>query len=1341
MSYANSLRKLQAYLSAIRTQIGAGLTAAIRPVIVALNQLMAKLLSAAKAFTTFMQTLFPFQNGASGLALTDAADSADDLADGADSAADGLADADDYAKKLKKDLSVLPFDELNQLNKDRESASTSKKSVGGTDAMPSLDTGGLLDWDGFMDSLNDSKLPDAISAWAKRIKDAFEKHDWEKLGYEIANGINKGIDWLYQKLDPNLVAKKINPWIDAFASTMNSLVRHINFEKLGEDFGRGMTIVFNAANRFMNQFNWKGLGEQLGRGANGLVNGIDWNSMGQFFANKINILWRTASGFVETFGWHGLGRSLATGANAFVNQIDFQSMVNTISNGLKGISSTLRSFALNFDWRGLGTKLAKYSNRLIGQVDLYDLGDSLGSNFTKMWNALGIWAKKFNWRGIGTMLASGINGLNDAISWSTVADTLAASLNGAFDALAAFAQNVKWDDLVNNITDGINKFIEEFDWVANGQKLNIFVTNILNALIKFVKDTDWKGLGEGIANMVEEQKWIELLPNAASAIMNALGDLLSGLGNTAAGKLVRGLVLGLTTVTLAGRFDNFISRIATVISGQEQKNVVGNAVSNLFTGAIAKLSPVLAPIAPAIGVIAAAVGTVGGAIVIADNLIKQDVPGIRDEIQAIADDCKESSGKLNALKEDVKTALGEAETNVEAKKRIAEPFIKILEDLSKKTGELTKAEQTQKTDAIEKLIEIYPELNGVITEQDTNLSNVVKTVKDYISQTEAVARSQVYFEAIKEEVEGQVKAEKDLKKAQEDREELQKRMNEYDKTKNDLAKALGDQLGINIQQYKNVDDALTDNAGSYVTWHNQTKPVGDFVKDLYDGYAQTQIELDKLDTTIGESTTAISNSEQRVQDYVNLMQNWKTETSGVTKEIGTLEEEAKKVPTNIRTGITHTQGMPSQIIDQMRGEMLNKLMGSTGNGGKNDWEDKGEHIPEGTAKGVNNKTSEAVKSVETMSDNMGGAFDKKNEIASPSKLYERKAEHIPEGVAQGVKAKQSDAVTSINNMADALSKAFDTKAVLLKSSLFEKSGQIISRIADGINGKKATVTTAVNGIGGEVGKLSTEISKKDTDVYNKSAEITSKVGTGISSKKSEVTTSVSGIVGEISTLLTNISAKNTDAYNAGNNVVGKIIDGMNGAKANFSASSFISDMLSGMNGYLEGLTREYGTAWTWGHNVIQQFVNGLNSVKVELPHIEWDQTYTRMWTGEKSYVDVPNYTVNWYKKGGLFTNPSIVGVGEAGNEAVLPLENRRTMGMIASEIINSSNGLGMDENTLANAVARGYVQAMMANQGNQQQPIFNIVVKTESDEVLARAVQRGNRSIDYRENPTPQFGY
>ena len=79
--------------------------------------------------------------------------------------------------------------------------------------------------------------------------------------------------------------------------------------------------------------------------------------------------------------------------------------------------------------------------------------------------------------------------------------------------------------------------------------------------------------------------------------------------------------------------------------------------------------------------------------------------------------------------------------------------------------------------------------------------------------------------------------------------------------------------------------------------------------------------------------------------------------------------------------------------------------------------------------------------------------------------------------------------------------------------------------------------------------------------------------------------------------------------------------------------------------------------------------------------------------------------------------------------------------MIADAIVSNSSGIGLDEQSLVDAIVQGYVRAMMANQGNQQQPIINVVCKTENDEVLFRAVQRGRESVEYRSNPTAQYGF
>lgn len=53
---------------------------------------------------------------------------------------------------------------------------------------------------------------------------------------------------------------------------------------------------------------------------------------------------------------------------------------------------------------------------------------------------------------------------------------------------------------------------------------------------------------------------------------------------------------------------------------------------------------------------------------------------------------------------------------------------------------------------------------------------------------------------------------------------------------------------------------------------------------------------------------------------------------------------------------------------------------------------------------------------------------------------------------------------------------------------------------------------------------------------------------------------------------------------------------------------------------------------------------------------------------------IPSLNIEWYKKGGIFNSPSVIGVGEAGAEAVLPIEKLNGMFDRMAERINSNGG-------------------------------------------------------------------
>lgn len=199
----------------------------------------------------------------------------------------------------------------------------------------------------------------------------------------------------------------------------------------------------------------------------------------------------------------------------------------------------------------------------------------------------------------------------------------------------------------------------------------------------------------------------------------------------------------------------------------------------------------------------------------------------------------------------------------------------------------------------------------------------------------------------------------------------------------------------------------------------------------------------------------------------------------------------------------------------------------------------------------------------------------------------------------------------------------------------------------------------------------------------------------------------------------------------GSDVVSKITsgltEGISGVKN--TLSSFGQAILNN----LPGGNEMYST----GKSIFQRFAEGISSVYIKTPHFTQS---TSIWDTIKDKLgnvvaSLPKISVSWWAKGGYFNGPNVIGVGEAGPEAVLPLSNGRAMSAIADSI--NKAGAGLDRTELTQAVAEGYVRAMMMNPAP---PInVNAVLYTEDNEVLARAVNRGNQSIGYRQNPTAAY--
>lgn len=77
--------------------------------------------------------------------------------------------------------------------------------------------------------------------------------------------------------------------------------------------------------------------------------------------------------------------------------------------------------------------------------------------------------------------------------------------------------------------------------------------------------------------------------------------------------------------------------------------------------------------------------------------------------------------------------------------------------------------------------------------------------------------------------------------------------------------------------------------------------------------------------------------------------------------------------------------------------------------------------------------------------------------------------------------------------------------------------------------------------------------------------------------------------------------------------------------------------------------------------------------KIKLPHFSIKPKGWKI--GDLLKGSIPHLGIDWYAQGGIFNSPSVIGVGEAGPEAVLPIE--KLNGMLANMADNIVNGLSV----------------------------------------------------------------
>lgn len=421
-----------------------------------------------------------------------------DIADNMDNASGAIDNANTSAKKLEKTLSVLSFDELNQLNDNSDSGSTSNPSSGsggGTSHLPALDA--ALDdalsayqkaWDEAF-----KKMSNRANEMADAIVNAFKRKDWKGLGKIMADGINWGMQKLYDFINWNNVGPYITKFTSAFTQTFNSLVDNINWDLMGRTVGAGINTIVNTANQLLEGTNFKNLGKKFAEGITGLVREVDWTNFGNMLGNNFMKAWDVFTGFVENLPYSEIGQSVATGLNGIFEKVDFGEIAHALATGLNGAFDSLDAFTKTFEW-----------NELVDNIT----------------NGIVTFMQEFDWKENGQKLENFINHL--------------------LTSLIDIAEGVDWEAFGHNV--GV--FLSEIDWGKHLAQLLTVIGDVLGGI--------WEGLGTTSAGTFVQAMAVFAIGDKLMPLVDTITKFFTGdtvFGNLS--KAVRGMLSPAITEAVA----------------------------------------------------------------------------------------------------------------------------------------------------------------------------------------------------------------------------------------------------------------------------------------------------------------------------------------------------------------------------------------------------------------------------------------------------------------------------------------------------------------------------------------------------------------------------------------------------------------------------------------------------------------------------------------------------------------------------------------------------------------------------------------------------------------------
>ena len=213
----------------------------------------------------------------------------------------------------------------------------------------------------------------------------------------------------------------------------------------------------------------------------------------------------------------------------------------------------------------------------------------------------------------------------------------------------------------------------------------------------------------------------------------------------------------------------------------------------------------------------------------------------------------------------------------------------------------------------------------------------------------------------------------------------------------------------------------------------------------------------------------------------------------------------------------------------------------------------------------------------------------------------------------------------------------------IKTTIITIWNNIKTSVTNTVNSIKTTIITVWNNIKASVVSIITSIKTTILSVWNAIKSAITTVVTAIKNTVNNVWTSIKNTAASIWTAIkTVISSKVTAIKNA----------------VNFSG--LVDKVKKSVSGVKDALSAPFSKAKDLVSSAVKKLKNmfpikmGKIFSGVKLPHFKISGGKIPWGIGGKGVK--PTVSIQWYKQGGIMTRPTVFGGGEAGDEAILPLD-------------------------------------------------------------------------------------